>query len=153
VVVVAWGLIALSRVGGLALDAPRALGRLTVAGVWGWLALTVAIWAIAGFVAASHRHDLRSLQLTLAVVGLAHAPVIAVAGVILIAAGALEVLGPSRIVAAVSLGAVMPLALITGVEHIFGFGYRWAAATVLLPYAAWLAVVARPSLAKVEHLL
>jgi hypothetical protein len=153
VVAVAWGLIALSRLGGLAVDAPRALTRLTVVGVWGWLALAVAIWMIAGCVAPVHRLDVRALQVTLAVVGLAHTPIIVLASVVLIAAGALRVLGPGLVVAVVSLVAVMPLALITGVDHVFGLGTRRAAATVLVPYAAWLAVIALPSLEQIEHLL
>ncbi len=153
VVVAAWGLIALGRLGGLAIDAPRALTRLTVVGVWGWFGLGIAIWAIAVVPASSGSRRVGSLTLTFAVVGLSHAPIIMLAGVILIAAGALEVLGPGRAVAAISLVVVMPLALITGVAHIFEFSTRRAAATVLLPYAAWLAVVVRPSLEQVEHLL
>ncbi|MDX2381890.1 MAG: hypothetical protein QNM02_19290 [Acidimicrobiia bacterium] len=152
VVVAAWGLIALSRLGGLAVDAPRALARLALVGVWGWLALALAIW-VGAQLAAPGRRGVRSLQSTLAIVGLAHTPIIVLASVVLIAAGALEVLGPGMIVAALSLAVVMPLALITGVDHVFGFGARRAAVTVVLPYTLWLVVVARGSLRQVEHLL
>lgn len=156
VVAAAWGLIALARLGGLALDAPRAATRLTLRGVWGWLALSVAIWGIAGRLArgaARGGAGVRSLELTLAMTGLAHAPIIAVAGVLLIAAGLLQLLGPGLIVASIALAVVVPLALLTGVQHIFGLSVGRAAATIALPYAGWLAVVVRPLLDQVAHLL
>jgi hypothetical protein len=158
-VVVAWGLIALNRIGGLALSEPRAVARLTVVGVWGWLALAVAIWSIATVGLRGSHSGIRrdrahaSLPPVLAVVGWSHLPVVALAVVVFIAAGALRILGPGLFVAVAAFSALVPFALVTGVRHVFRTSTLAAIAVVAVPYLIWLVVVVRHSLGAIQHLL
>ncbi len=156
---VAWGLLALDRLGGLAFTEPRAFTRLAIAGVWGALGLTVGIWAIgrvlngraAGEGAPTSAVD--SMWSTFAVVGWSHLPVAGLATVVLIVAGAMQILGPGLIVAVVVFAMLMPFALVTGVRHVAATSSSRAAAIVAIPYLVWLLVVARPALDSIGHLL
>ncbi len=144
-VLVAWGLMAINRLGGLTFDAPRAFLRLTVVGVWGWLGLALAIWLVAGRAS--------SLRRVLAVTGWVHVPVVGLAVLIFVVAGAFEVLGPGLIGAIVVFGVLIPSALVLGAEEVFGLERLRAVAVVSIPYLAWTVLVVRHVLGQVGHLL
>ncbi len=42
----AWMLVSLNRFGGLIIEAPRGFLRMAVVGVWGWIALSLALWLV-----------------------------------------------------------------------------------------------------------
>ncbi len=156
IVLAASGGLALNRFGGLAFDAPRSFVRLSLYGVWGWLGLSVAIWAAATTIGArtgSAPIRRSPLQLMLAVVGWGHAPLGVLAIVIFVAAGLLQLLGPGLVVGAFVLGVLFPLALVTGVQNVFGVTLGRAALAVVVPYGLWLALVVRPVYDQIQHLL
>ena len=151
-VVMAW-----SRFGGVAVDAPRAFLRMVLVGVWGWLGLAAAIWLIV-------RLERRTTGLTgegrpapleraIAVVGFAHAPLLLLAVVILVAAGALQIFGLGQIVAVVVLGFWFPALLVAASSHLFDLDPLTGVLVVALPYGIWLATVGRYLLQQVQHLL
>ena len=123
-VVMAW-----SRFGGVAVDAPRAFLRMVLVGVWGWLGLGAAIWLIAKLVRSStglaNQSRPAPIERTVALVGFAHAPVLLLAVVILVAAS----------------------------SYLFDLGPLIGVAVVALPYGVWLATVGRHLLQQVQHLL
>jgi hypothetical protein len=151
-VVLAW-----SRFGGVAVDAPQAFLRMVLVGVWGWLGLGAAIWLIVRLARRSTRHAGQGrpapLERTLALVGFAHAPVLLLAVVILVAAGALQVFGLGQIVAVVVLGFWFPALLVAASSYLFDLGPLIGVAVVALPYGVWLATVGRHLLQQVQHLL
>jgi hypothetical protein len=158
IVTVTWSLIALDRLGGLALTEPRAFARLAVIGIWGWLALGLSVFAAVRVSAKAAAPDARvrsvvSLERVLSVVGWAHVPVMALAVVVFISAGALQILGPGLVVAAVVFAVAVPFALVTGVRHIAASSIMRAIAIVAIPYAVWLLVVIRHALDSIQHLL
>lgn len=152
-VVLAW-----SRFGGLAVDAPRAFLRMVLVGVWGWLGLGSAIWLAArllrsaGRLAGSGRSTPR-LERTLAVVGFAHAPVLLLGVVIVIGAGALQLFGVGQVVAVVVFGFWFPALLVAAASHSFDLDPLRAIGVVSVPYALWLPFVGRHLLERVQHLL
>jgi len=158
IVAVTWGLFALNRLGGLALTEPRAFARLAVVGIWGWLALGVAVWAairVSDIVAArgASLQPAVPLDRVLSVVGWAHTPIVALAIVVFVAAGALEILGPGLVVATIVFAAAVPFALVTGVCHVAGSSIMRTIAIVALPYSVWLHIIVRHALDSVQHLL
>jgi len=156
-VVVASVVMAWSRFGGVALDAPRAFLRMVLVGVWGWLGLGAAIWLIAKLVRSSAGLADQSrpapIERTVALVGFAHAPVLLLAVVILVAAGALQVFGLGQIVAVVVLGFWFPALLVAASSSLFDLDPLIGVAVVALPYGIWLATVGRHLLQQVQHLL
>jgi hypothetical protein len=91
-VLVGAGILALTRLGGLVVDAPRAVLRLMLVGVWGWVGLSVAIWLT--ITATSGSAGARpGLVHTLAIAGIAHAPVVALGMVVFVSAGVLDHIG------------------------------------------------------------
>lgn len=157
-VFVAAAFMSLNRFGGLAADAPRAFTRLALYVVWGWLGLALATFAVAELLrrrgrGRSQRADPGALRLTLASTGYAHVPIVALAGVIFVAAGLFQALGPGLVAAVIALAVWMPVALVTGVGHVHGLRTRHAVAAVAAPYLLWLWIVARHVLGQVTHLL
>jgi hypothetical protein len=150
VVVITAFLMALVRFGGLVGDAPRAFLRLMLVTVWGWIALSAAV-AVAPRVA--HQPASWHLRTTLAVVGLSHVPMLVVAIVTLVFGGMMELLGPGRFVAVFAIAAWLPASVIVGVSVTTDTPLSRATAIVVVPYALWLALVARHVLGQVEHLL
>lgn len=151
--VMAW-----NRFGGVAADAPRAFLRLTLVGVWGWLGLAVAIWLATELVrAVSEREEddppPAALERTLALVGLAHAPVLLLGVVIFFSAGLLQVLGPGMVVAVFVYGFWSPALLVAAVTYALDLRPLVAVVVVSVPYAVWLLVVGRHLLDQVQHLL
>lgn len=151
-------LMALNRFGGLAVTEPRSVLRLALVGIWGWLALTVGIWVVAGFLSRAAQTSGRpsapaSLQLTLAMVGWAHLPIAALGVVILVAAGLMQLLGPGLVVGALVVGVALPAALVTGTQHVFRLSVARAVAAVAVPYGIWLLVVVRHMFTQLRHLL
>lgn len=149
IVVVASGMLALNRFGGLVTTAPRAFVRLTLIGVWGWVGLSLAIWIVARIVGRRRP----SLAHTLAVVGWAHASVAALGGVLFVAAIILQLLGPGRIAAMFVLAFWFPAAIVAGIRSAFEVGPGRAMAVVVVPYIAWFWIVALHLLDQIEHLL
>ena len=158
-VLVASGLIAMTRVGGLVIDEPRSSLRLVLVGVWGWLGLAIGIWATGwtlSHASATTRPPpppLTSLGLSLAMVGWAHVPVIVLGVVVFVAAGLMQLLGPGLVVGAVVLAVALPVALMTGTRHVFGLSWVGAAVAAVVPYAFWLLVAARHVHRQINHLL
>jgi hypothetical protein len=157
-VLVASGLMAITRVGGLVVDEPRSSLRLMLIGVWGWLGLAIGIWATGrtlSHASATTRPPplLTSLALTLAMVGWAHVPVIVLGLVVFVAAGLMQLLGPGLVVGAVVLAVALPVALVTGTRHVFALSWTGAAVAVVVPYAFWLLIAARHVHRQISHLL
>lgn len=153
VVVVASGMLALNRFGGLVTVAPRAFVRVTLIGVWGWIGLSLAVWIIAWIIAGVVGRRRPSLGHTLGVVGWAHVSVAALGGVVFVAANVLQLLGPGRMAAMFVLAFWFPAAMVAGVGPAFEVGFGRALAIVVLPYLAWFWIVALHLLDRVEHLL
>ena len=65
----------------------------------------------------------------------------------------MQLLGPGLAVAVLVFAGLLPLALVTGVRHVFQLGLPRAVLAVAVPYVAWLLVVARHVLGQVQHLL
>ncbi len=86
-------------------------------------------------------------------VGFAHAAVLLLAVVILVAAGALQLFGLGQIVAVVVLGFWFPALLVAATSSLFDLDPPVGVAVVALPYAIWLATVGRHLLEQVQHLL
>jgi hypothetical protein len=77
----------------------------------------------------------------------------ALAIVVFIAAGVLQILGPGLAVATVVFVVVVPFALVTGVRHVTGSSVVRASGIVAIPYVVWMAVVVRYLLNSIQHLL
>ena len=157
-VVAASLVIAWSRFGGLAVDAPRAFLRMVLVGVWGWLGLGAGISLVGRFLSAAVAlaaagRPAPSLERTLAAVGFAHLPVLLLGVVILVGAGALQILGPSQVVAVVVFGFWFPALLVVAAGAQFGLDLLRAIVVVAVPYGCWLAFVGRHLLDQVQHLL
>ncbi len=150
IVVVASALMALNRFGGLVTDAPRPFLRLTLVGVWGWIGLAAGVSITLRRVPSRAPTTLRT---TFAVVGLAHVPLLALAGVIFVAAVMFQLLGPGLAMAVIVLAIWFPALLIAGVRHTSHIAVGPAAAVIAAPYGAWLLVVGRHVVGQVEHLL
>ena len=151
-VVLAW-----TRFGGLAVDAPRAFLRMVLVGVWGWLGLGAAIWLPARFLRAStgpaDAQPAASLERILAAAGFAHGPVLLLGLVVLVAAGAMQIFGLGEIVAVVVFGFWFPALLVAAGSSTFDLDPVRAVGVVALPYGLWLVVVGRYLLEQVQHLL
>ncbi len=148
----------MNRLGGLTLTDPRAFVRLTVIGIWGWLALGLSLWAVVRVFAKAAAPDapvrpVVPLDRMLSVVGWAHTPIAALAIVVFIAAGALQLLGPGLVVATVVFALFIPFALVTGVRHVAGSSVMRAIAMIAIPYAVWILVIVRHALDSIQHLL
>ena len=152
-------LMSLTRFGGLAFDEPRGFVRLALVMVWGWLGLATAIWLI-----ASRARDTSQasgeptpppmpLHQTIAVVGLAHVPILTLSGVIFVAAGLLQLLGPGRVAAVFVFAFWFPASLTTGLRSTFHGDLVRFAVIVIVPYAVWLLIVGRHVLEQLNHLL
>ena len=141
-------LIALTRFGGLVLDTPRGFFRLGLTGVWGWLGLAVAVWLLGRTVLPQ-----TSLLHTMAGVGFAHFPLLALGFVIFVSAGMLQTLGPGLVVAVFVFVFWFPAALTAALKHAFATSYARALALLSLPYLLWLVTVGRRLLGQVQHLL
>ena len=161
IVAVAWGLIALNRLGGLSFTDPRAFVRVTLTGIWGWLALGACLWLVVRVSTRAAPTDALDdadssvvrLERMLCVVGWAHTPIVVLAIVVFIAAGVLQILGPGLVVATVVFALFVPFALVTGVRHVAGSSIVWASAIVAIPYVVWLLVVVRNARDSIQHLL
>jgi hypothetical protein len=151
-VLVGAGILALTRLGGLVVDAPRAVLRLMLVGVWGWVGLSVAIWLT--ITATSGSAGPRpGLVHTLAIAGIAHAPVVALGVVVFVSAGVLDLLGPGMVTAWFVFAFWFPAMLVTGAAAGLHRSVPVAAASVAAPYLVWLVVVGRHVLDRIGHLL
>ncbi len=153
--VVASALMALNRFGGLATSAPRSFVRLTLVGVWGWLLLALAIWAL-GLALSNRgvpRRAGRSLRRSVVVVGLAHLPIAVLAVVLFVFAGMFQLLGPGYVTAVFAFSVWMPLLLVTGARYRLETSWPVALVSALAPYLGWWWLAGSHLVGRVEHLL
>lgn len=148
-VIVASGLLALNRFGGLATSAPRAFLRLTLVGVWGWIGLALAIWLLASIITSTRP----PLGQTFSIVGWAHVPLLALAGIIFATGILLRFFGPGLVAAVIVFTVWMPATLVGGTRESLDVGLRQACAIVLVPYVVWFVIAGRYVLGQIEHLL
>ena len=149
----AWSL---NRFGGALVDEPRSFVRLGLLGIYGWIGLAVAIWAIAAVVADDARaldEKPPSVLHSVAVVGLAHMPVVGLGGVVFIAANLAQVLGPGYVAAVFVLGLWFPAVLVAAAHHSFRLSIGRAALAALIPYLLWLLAIGSHLLGRIQHLL
>lgn len=156
-VTVTAGIFTLARFGGLTFQAPRSFVRVALVGIWGWIALSAAVWVTLALAAVVGRRATRPAppppKLVLALVGLAHLPLLALAIVTLVVGLMFELRGPGRAVAVAALGAWFPASLVGAIRWRIGVTVPAAVAVVAVPYAGWLAVVASDYHRQIGHLL
>lgn len=151
-VAIAASLLSLNRFGALAGQEPRAFLRLALVGIWGWPLLAATSWLIATTI--TRRHDgLPGLQRVLAVHGRAHLSLAALAGVLFVAAGALQLRWPGLIAAYVVFAWWFPATLIVGLRSTTQISMRTAGTSALAAYALWLATVGRHLDQQLGHLV
>lgn len=150
------GLLALNRLGGLVVEAPRAFVRLTLVGFWGWVGLGIGIWLLTAIISRQSvvaTRSLGSLQRTLAATGRAHVPLLVLAGVLFVAAGVLQLRWPGLIAAWFVVVAWIPISLIGAVRATTPTSTMRAAVIMAGPYVAWLATVGRHFQTQLGHLI
>lgn len=150
VVVIAGAALALSRFGGLSLTAPRAFTRLALVVVWGWIALSVAIWLLESLV---RRRSLsrQGVRATLVSAGRAHLSLIGLGVVVFFASVALRTRWPGLLASIGVLGWWFPAALI-GIPSMPDSWSRRVA--IIAPaYAGWLLTVGRHLHQQLGHLV
>jgi hypothetical protein len=155
-VVVGSFLMALNRFGGLAFEEPRSYLRLVLVLEWGWIALSIGVWATTNLVrryTAAPPPAALGLERTLTIVGIAHIPVLTLSGVIFVSAGLLQLLGPGLVTAWFVFGLWFPLALTSGVRYTVRLSFPRAILAVVVPYAAWLWIFGSHILSQLAHLL
>jgi len=151
-VITAAMLIALNRFGALITVEPRAPARLTLVVVWGWLGMA-AVAAVVLAARASPRPQRRSLRSVVAVVGSAHVPLIWLAAVLILAAGALQLLWPGLLTALFVFGFWFPASVFTGIRISCGASLWRTVVATTVSYAAWLALVGRHLYDQLAHLV
>lgn len=155
-VFVASTLLALNRFGGLATTAPRPFVKLVLIGVWGWIGLALAVWTLGSLLAGARSQrgpPITTLIRTAAVVGLAHAPIMALTVVVFVAADVMQLLGPGMVSAVFVFVVWFPAWLLAGTRSALRISLPRATAVVAVSYGAWLQVVGRHLLGQIAHLL
>lgn len=151
-VAVASILLAMNRFGGLVTVEPRSFVRLVLVGVWGWIGMALVAWIVVTTTSpAEHPH--RSPAASIAIVGIAHIPLIWLAGVLFLAAGALQLLWPGLMTAAFVFTVWFPAAVFMGLRVSCGAGFVRAMVATAVSYAAWLAVIGRQLYDQLAHLV
>ena len=152
IVMVAAGLLSMNRFGGLLTQAPRAFVRLGLVVVWGWVGLGLAIWGT-GALIRSRPPRAAGLERTLASLGRAHVPLVALALIMFLSAGALQLRWPVAVATVAVVGWWFPHSLVTGARE-SGVNSRAASVPVVLTaYAGWLATVGRHLSVQLGHLV
>lgn len=151
-VIVASVFLALDRFGGLATSEPRSFVRLALVGVWGWLGISLVAWVVVSFpVGRSRAHP--TPRSVLAVVGVAHVPMVWLAATLFLAAGALQLLWPGFVMAVFVLAIWFPASLFRGLQVGCGLSVGRALVATAVSYAAWSAVIGRELQAQLGHLV
>ncbi len=156
IVVVASGLLAFVRFGGLTVQSPRAFARLTLTGIWGWMLLTALLVIVAvatRLVRVEPGDGAAQLRLALAIVGRSHLPVLVLVGATMVAGFFLQLHGPGLAVAVFVVGLWFPAALVSGVRGAARVSTAAAVGIVAGPYLVWCWLIARPLFDQVGHLL
>lgn len=144
-VVLAW-----NRFGTQGVFSPRASVRMLLVGIYGWLGLAVGLSLMARlFGDRSQPRIVALLRLT----GFAHGPLLAVAVVMLVMAGFLQVLGPALVLAVITFSFAMPANLIAATRTHFDVAFPRAMGIVVAPYLVWVLLVGTYLERSVGHLL
>ena len=144
-----YALLAFDRFGMQGLTAPRAPVRMVLAGLYGWLGLSVAIWFIARAVLGS----VPSPSTVIRLVGRAHIPLLFVAFTIGVLSVSLQVFWPARWLTWFSVAIWMPAMMVAATRTALPIDTRKAVLMAIGPYAAWLVIVGRYLELQVGHLL
>ena len=144
-----FGLFAFNRFGFGGLISPRPSVRMVLVGVYGWASLTVVTWLLA----RSILHVEANLAVVLRLFGYAHAPLLAAAIAIQIAAVTFRALGPGMVAMVFGLGVWMPAMLVAAARQSFALSTARAVRLTALPYLAWIATVGRWLVSQIGHLL
>ncbi len=149
VVLGAYLVFAFDRLGVQGVLEPRASVRMMLTGLYGWLWLVGAGWAIARLAFGYPGSPARLAAL----IGHAHLPLLLVAVSIQFVAVALNVTGIVLWFALFSVAFWMPAMLVLAAVTAANLHLRQALVTVGLPYLTWLLVVGRTLWIQLEHLL
>ena len=152
IVAVAAGLLSLNRFGGLVTQAPRAFVQLALVVVWGWIGLSLVIWlAMALF--AHGRPRLDDLPATIGVVGRSHVPLVALAFIMFLFAGALQLRWPVLIATIGVVGWWFPRTVVIGLGSTAPGRRPERLAATSVAYVGWIATVGRHLLVQLGHLI
>ena len=149
VAVGAYAVFAFDRFGFLAILQPRPAVRLILTGLYAWLGLALAAWALGRFLGDA---DV-SFDLVVRLYGYAHLPLLVVAITIQFTAMLLQILGPALVLSFLAVAVWMPFLLIAATRQVFEVDARRATILVAAPYGLWLLVIGRTLVAQVGHLL
>lgn len=151
-VAVAAGLLSLNRFGGLVTQAPRAFVRLALVVVWGWIGLGIVLWLVTALL-GRRRPRPADLVATLDAAGRAHVPVVALALVMFLFAGALRLRWPVLLATFGVVGWWFPRSVIVNLTTTAAtVSTTRAIAATAVAYGAWLAVVGRHLHVQLGHL-
>lgn len=142
-------MFAVDRFGFLGFLSPRATVRLMLSGLYGWLALTAAIWLIVRLLGKRPV----SIEAVLRVVGRAHFPLLMVAIFIQVFGVLLQSSGVAVWPALFGGLVWMPATLVLGLAAATGLSRGTAVLVIAGPYAAWALVIGRHVWLQVGHLL
>lgn len=150
----AFMLAAWNRFGAQGFLGPRAPVRFVLTGIYGWLALTLAIWFIAQRTGPSvEGSPIYLFQRAAASVTVAHFPLI-ILGMYMATFGAfIRTPVPGTILAVIVFAAWIPLLLSRAMQHMSDMERNRALALAAIPYLLWLAWIGRFLHSQVGHLL
>lgn len=153
-VLAAFALASWNRFGIQGVLGPRAPIRLILIGVYGWLALTFAIWLIAQRTKPSVPGPPSYLvQRAAASVTVAHFPMV-ILGMYMATFGAfIRTPIPGTILAVLVFAIWMPALLGRALRHNTDVGEPQSLVLIAIPYALWLATIGRHLHQQVGHLL
>jgi len=153
-VVAGFALAAWNRFGAQGFFDPRALLRMLLTGIWGWLGLTIVVWLIASRLDDDVRSTpLVTLQRMAASVSVAHFPLIILGFYIATFGAFIRTPIPGTVLAVAAFGVWIPHLLMRAVRHVADVSVTRAATVVVLPYLLWLAIIGRWLFVQVGHLL
>ena len=153
-VAAAFALASWNRFGAQGFFEPRAILRMLITGIWGWLALSLVLWVIARRVDEELRSDpVTSMQRTVASVTVAHFPLIILGFYIATFGAFIRTPVPGTILAVAVFAVWIPRLLVRAFQHVAEVDVRTAAGAIVVPYLLWLATIGRWLFIQVGHLL
>jgi hypothetical protein len=148
IVLGAYTILALDRLGLQMVLYPRPAVRLVLAGLYGWLGLAGMVWLV-----GRRRFPEVTFRTVFLLVGFAHTPLVVLGLTIQFTSVVLQFLGPAFSIAIFTTVFWLPALLTAAVRAAYLIDSRQSLRLVIGPYLLWLAVVGRYLASQLGHLI